>query len=260
MNFFKKIIKSTYDFKSYNYFFNESFGKSILYLFLLSLILTTFINISNSITFYSSISELDTLIENNVPNFEIKNGILKVDGEMPIRIEEETNIIIIDTQNMVSEDELNSKPNGIIFYEDYYAVKSSTGAINNVSYSTLGINDLSRENLPDVVRFFINILLIASFILGPLFAFLGKLGTTFIVLGVSGIVISSITKKKINYESACKLGAYSLTIPMIINALIKIIGITIPFFYLFYCIIAIVYLSLAINGLNPDYDNISYEY
>ena len=116
MGFGHKFAYSFFDFAAYKEFLVQGFGKSILYLFLVTLIFSTLANIGTINTLTSEVSNLQDNLTHNAPNFEFKNSLLTVDSDKPIYYKYHSdflgnlifsNIIMIDTINTVTSEASN---------------------------------------------------------------------------------------------------------------------------------------------------------
>ena len=103
LSFFQKFTTSLYNFKNYKNLLNENVGKSILYLLIISIIFSTFINVKIYSIFNKTINEVSSVFKNNLPTFNFENGELYIDEEMPIIIKEDNSTLIIDTSLEDSE-------------------------------------------------------------------------------------------------------------------------------------------------------------
>lgn len=84
MGFMHKFAYSFFDFATYKEFLVQGLGKSILYIFLVTLIFSTINNVSVIGKFNSQISGIQSTFIHSAPNFELKNGLLYVNSDEPI--------------------------------------------------------------------------------------------------------------------------------------------------------------------------------
>lgn len=84
MGFRHKFAYSFFDFSAYKGFLVDGLGKSIFYIFLVTLIFSTITSISEINLINSEISNVENNIIHNSPDFELKNGILSVDSNETI--------------------------------------------------------------------------------------------------------------------------------------------------------------------------------
>lgn len=257
MGFGKKFINSLYNFKAYNVFFNHSVGKGILYLFLLCLCLSTIGNIFAGFRINTALNTAQDTIDNNMPDFSFNNGQLSVDGEMPIVIHENKTIFYIDTENDVDPSVLDNYSDGILLTKDKMIQKQ-----NNVQIQTLDLKQMqsfsfNKADISPALKGIKTFIIILRFIFYPLFSFIGKLASSFVIMGLGGLILNAILNKKLKYMDCVKLGMYSLTVPIILNVIKGIIGIQISYFFILYYGIALLYLFLGMKEIEetPNFNN-----
>lgn len=262
MNFFSKIAKSTYHFKSYNYFVRESLGKAMLYLVLLVLLTTTIYTIKLGIEIKDGVDVIATELSDELPDFEIVEGVLKVDESEKMPIVHEFNEngkkgnIIVDTTNLTDENILADYDYGMILYSDRFVMKDSTGKITKENFKTVGIKNFAKADLNTIASDAFRFIFGMYAIFAPIVYFLGYCIQVFVVLGLVGLLIAKILNTKLTYGQACSLAIYSLTIQMIVSTIAKFAGLNLRL--LMIIPISIIYLFFAIKAIDfedyQDYD------
>lgn len=81
IGFRHKFAYSLFDFSAYKEFLVQGFGKSIFYIFIVTLIFSIITNIKEIDTINSEISNVEDNLIHNSPGFEFKNGLLSVDTD-----------------------------------------------------------------------------------------------------------------------------------------------------------------------------------
>lgn len=267
MGFIKKFKNSLYNFSSYNVFLKQSLGKSVVYLLLLTLVLSFFGIIATSIKIHSGVTEFTTFINDELPNFEFKNGEFSCDGTMPIIYDEDGTVLIIDTSESANKNVLKDYKSStqafLITKNELY--QQTAGSIKTTDLKDLKGLSFNKNSITDKIPSWEVILILVVAICIPIGSFIGNLFVAYIVIGLGGLIISSILHKELKYSEVVRLGIYSLTIPLIINTLWNIIGISFPFstrlFLLLYLGIAFTYLTLGFKALdeNSYKENIFYQ-
>lgn len=84
MGFRHKFAYSFFDFSAYREFLIQGLGKSIFYIFLVSLIFSTITSIKEINVINSEISKVESNLIDNSPDFELKNGSLSVNSKETI--------------------------------------------------------------------------------------------------------------------------------------------------------------------------------
>lgn len=84
LGFRHKFAYSFFDFSAYKDFLKQGLGKSILYIFLVTLIFSTLTNFKDVSLISSEISNMQNNLVETAPDFELKNGLLSVDSKETI--------------------------------------------------------------------------------------------------------------------------------------------------------------------------------
>lgn len=255
MGLVDKFINSIYNPKAYNEFLKQSTGKAILYIFLLSLIL----GIINSLFFIlpmnSAISSVQEEIENSIPYFELKDGNLSIEGDMPIEIIDDGLIVYVDTENPIDPSIIDDYDIGYLITSDSIIVKSgnNTQAINFNTLANGGT--LTKDEFISLMPLTFKIITIMFIIFYPLGTFLGKLLTA-IILALLGIIICKILNKPLRYSECFRLSLYALTVPMLLNTLNYVFtflsGVVVGGFTAIYFVTALVYLFIGIKSIDES--------
>jgi len=253
MGIFRKFINSTYNFKSYNFFISEKLSKAIIYLLLLAFLSSTFLVFKVGFYFKKDFSYFQKILTNEMPLFTLDNGELIVDSEMPIIFEEGNTIFIIDTTTEFNPNTFNEYTTGIFIGKDALILKENSAEITTMNYSSLQLTkSFTSEDLSLLVSTFGSVIIVFILIFVFIFSFVGKLISLFLIMPLAGLVISSILNKKLSYSNLIKISAYSLTVPILIKTLFKLIGLRVPIFFVLYYGIGFIYLIFAIRNINLD--------
>ena len=140
MGFRHKFAYSFFDFAAYKEFLVQGLGKSILYIFLVTLIFSTLSNIKIIDKFSSELSSMETTFIHNAPNFELKNGTFSIDSNEPIYYKYDGLQLIVDTSGKTSKSVLDSYSDGIYI--------NSKELIFRQKYTTL--QTLNFSNFPEI--------------------------------------------------------------------------------------------------------------
>ncbi|MSR90551.1 DUF1189 domain-containing protein [Clostridiaceae bacterium WCA-383-APC-5B] len=252
MGFFQKFINSFYNFKAYNEFKKQSIEKAIVYILFVSLIFTTLSSISNSIKFITTSSVIRSEMETKMPDFEFKDGVLKVDSNEPLKFVDDDTLFMIDTSGNTSVESLSSYRTYFLITNDTVYFKDSSSSMQQIDLSTFSTLTLNKQTAKNIASKLLTTILIITIIFSPIIAFLGKLLNSFTVMALAGLALSAIMSKKLKYGECAKLSIYALTVPFAIKTILKVFSITIPCFTLVYYAIAILYLGFGINALTEE--------
>lgn len=250
--FFSQLFESITKMETYYYFLRRTSGKAILYLFLLSLIFGTASSLRAVYDFSSGVKEFVSYLNNEVPDFTFDNGELSMNGPMPVVLgETDSNIFIIDTSGKTDESVLNPYSDGILITK-HELIQKENYSVKKQSFAMMQGIRFTKNSMNAFLPFFrfVNVLIV---VFGILFHFLGKLISA-LWLAIAGTIISGIVKYKLPFETQYKLSIYTLTLPIILKAILKILRVTVPYFWVIYYGIAVVYLWKVITMLKKDTD------
>ena len=272
MGFFKKIKYSIFNIEKYPEMATEGVGKAISYIAKLVVILAIVLSVWTLYQTYQMINEGTNYIENEFPDFSYSDGMLTVDSEEAIVIEnEQFGKIIVDT-NTDSEETINQYLNqineygaGAIVLKNRVVLKNIT-MIGEVSYNykeSLDSMNLTEFSKQDVINYVqngqINTLYFSLFISLFIYSFAMYFINTLwyaIIIGLVGYFTMWILKMKMRYVAVFNMSIYALTLSTILNILYLIVNMlfnfTIEYFSIMYVTVATIYLLAAIFILKTD--------
>lgn len=255
-SFWMKIVSSVQGIKHYEHVLKEAAGKAVLYLLLISLLLGAIGTVRGAIEVNDGISKFIKIYNDKCPNFELENGELSVDGDMPIVLsEDEENYIVIDTTNNTNPDVLDSYSEGILILKDKMIQKNGiqTQVTDFKSLQEVTINkNIVNRYLP-----FANAIIPFLFLGNILWYFLGGILSS-VFLALFALIINGIFKTKLKYGQLYSLSIYALTTPLIIDTIFKILYLEhFSFYWLVYHIIAYIYIGFVLNKLKNSQNNIA---
>ena len=272
MGFFKKVKYSIFNIEKYPELATEGVGKAISYIAKLVVILAIVLSVWTLYQTYQMINEGINYIENEFPDFSYSDGMLTVDSEEPIVIEnEQFGKIIVDT-NTDSEETINQYLNqineygaGAIVLKNRVVLKNIT-MIGEVSYNykeSLDSMNLTEFSKQDVINYVqngqINTLYFSLFISLFIYSFAMYFINTLwyaIIIGLVGYFTMWILKMKMRYVAVFNMSIYALTLSTILNILYLIVNMlfnfTIEYFSIMYVTVATIYLLAAIFILKTD--------
>lgn len=244
-----KFAYSFFDFAAYKEFLVQGLGKSILYVFLVTLIFSTITNIKTIETFTEELTNVQATLVQSAPNFELKNGILSVDSNKPIFYKHNNIVLIVDTSGTLNNSALSPYSDGffvnsneLIFRQDYTTIQS----IKFTDYNEMQLNNSSVDKILSIIKLILPLVLLVC---NPIISFFESLFSGFLVLGPMCIFISSFMGVKLNYTRSCTLSFYAMTLPLLLESLINISGIDISDFSMMFYLISLIYCGLAIREL-----------
>lgn len=244
IRFHTKFIKSITDFKFYENFLNQSTGKALKYLLMLTITIGVLWLIRPIYEFNTSITQMVYSFHESVPDFTLKNGELKIDKEMPIKLEDTNNVVIIDTTGKTNESVLDAYDSGVFIGKNSLVQKKSGFETRSFNFSQLEAFELTKDDVENLIPLLrgINVIIL---IFGLPWFFVSKLFSA-LILSIIGLILSSIKKVDIKFGGLYKLSIYALTLPILIKVILSAMNLTIPHFWIVYFALGSVYLWNAI--------------
>ncbi|MDF2520346.1 MAG: hypothetical protein K0R84_974 [Clostridia bacterium] len=246
MNFFIQVRESVIDFGFYKSIKNNRFAKSFLYLLLLFLIIYSFIAVRNFIWMRGLMDQAALNLSVSIPDFEFKDGKFSFEGEMPYYISSSTNeLIVIDTTGATDSKVIDNVMLGILITEDTVYMRNNNQAqqFNLEDFKDVEFNKQDLiERLPSVSWLMLVVMIVAFvFVLG------WKLITA-VLLALIGVILNSVYKTDLKFNHLLNFSIYALTLPLIIDLAVDMSGFVVPYFFIIYWFIAILYLSMAMKA------------
>ena len=303
MGFKHKFAYSFFNFEAYREFLIQGLRKSILYVFLVTLLFSTITNVKEINMIATEISLVQNVLVNNAPNFELKNGVLSVNSDETIYYKHEGDFLFdlistfmgnINTVNSLDSDTLsiqdkrendpstfgtdgsiiNVDSNQLNYYtfiidtkgktdksilnsyKDAVFIDSSSiylrknyrtaGTINFSDFPNINIDNEGSGYYLSIIKTLTPMVLL---VVTPINSFIINLILGLLIFGPLAISIGSFMGVKLKYSRACTLSFYAMSLPLLLEALIHVAGIIIPEFFLIFCIITLIYCSLAIREI-----------
>ena len=272
IGFFKKIKYSIFNIEKYPEMATEGIGNTLSYIAKLVMILAVVLSLWILYQTYQMINDGTSYLENEFPDFSYSDGMLTVDSEEAIVIEnEQFGKIIVDT-NTDSEETINQYLNqineygaGAIVLKNRVVLKNIT-MIGEVSYNykesldTMNLTEFSKQDVINYVQNGqINTLYFSLFISLFIYSFAMYFINTLwyaIIIGLVGYFTMWILKMKMRYVAVFNMSIYALTLSTILNILYLIVNMlfnfTIEYFSIMYVTVATIYLLAAIFILKTD--------
>jgi hypothetical protein len=250
MNIFKQFVKSIYSPKDIALFRFQGIGKTILYVFFLTLI-----SVLPSIIFFgtalsSGLESAKTFIEEETPDFAIKNGQLTADTKVPVTLDKEDFTFILDPTGAISRDEVADEGDAFALLKDEFVIAAG-GQSESYAYSMMQGLDLSKNNLLDFLH---NISSSKGIIISiiSIFIYLFSSAASFIevsIVALLGLALKNILGRRLNYGQLWRMAAYSETLPTLFFTIMTALKTTVPNSSLINWSVVLIVLLLAINEI-----------
>ncbi|WP_078552818.1 DUF1189 domain-containing protein [Bacillus alkalicellulosilyticus] len=247
MNIFLQFIKSLHSPKDIALFRFQGIGKTILFVFLLMAITSLPIGINFSLFVSNGVQSLQEGLSNEIPDFEIQSSVLYSDLDEPFINQGDEGVFILDPTGELTSRDIAQYGDGFALLERE-AVMVIDGDPESIPYSDLGNIDFTKADievlitsLGDLLPIIIPVILIVLYLF---FTAMKFIGITF--LGVIGLILRK-DKKNLQFRHLWILSAYAVVLPTTIFAVLDFLGITLPYSFAFYWVIAVVMLSQVIK-------------
>jgi hypothetical protein len=221
-----KFIRAIYDKTLYQEALTEKFSKPFFYWVIMSLVSLFLINISLGWDIYKALPSLEEL-KQEIPYFEIEEGILDVEQREEIYIEETPALIIIDDEYTFSAEEFKYTPQYLVATKEIVYIKGEDSELREVSYNDYEwLRNTDRDtlinNIMDILPTEAVAVVIGSILLFVLFVNVLVLMFKFIPIllwAAVGLISSKIFKKDLTYGESVKIMLYGNTLPTIITTI-----------------------------------------
>lgn len=249
MNVFKQLYTSIYSPKTISTFRFQGIGKTILYVFILSLL--SMIPSSYYLTseLSAAIKGFDQTLRDDLPDFQIIDGELTSESNEPIEIKKDQFIIILDATGAFGAEEIENKQNAIGILKDQF-VFAANGQSQSYEYSLLNMS-ISKQELINLSKEFsqllpivITILIILMLLFG---AFVKFIEVT--ILALIGLALKNSLQRKLNFKQLWILSAYASTLAAFFFFIMDWLQVIVPGGFLLNWFVHIIVLYLTIKEI-----------
>lgn len=280
--FFKKVWYSITKFEQYPAMAAEGLKRTIIYLIILTAIVSIFGMISSLIETNKMMEELAQYIQDNIPEFSVTDGNLTMEISEPIIIEdiEEMAIdrVVINPLAETEEQKIQSENENLVVGITVFLFKDQivleTKAENNevfkqqYTYNDFVANytgeNIQTFNKSELVEYLTSekMMQFYSRYAGSLFVYLLTANIILAIfdsleVAILGWITTVMARVKMKFVAIYNIAVYALTLPMILNILYIIINyftdFTITYFQVAYITIAYIYLAATIFIMKDDY-------
>lgn len=248
MNIFKQLFKSLYSPKDIASFRSQGIGKTILFVFLLSIVSVLPVIYYSNTAINSAIQITEEALKEDLPSFTIENGQLESPKEQPFTINKGEISIIFDSTGSIDVGNVSNTGDTLALLK-HELVFSAGGKVHSFSYSMLANDKITKEDIEKLIRDSDSavtvLLLLYSF-----FIFLFSSALKFVevtILALVGLLIRNISRKPLEYRHLWRMTAYSITLSTVFFAIMSLLQTQVPFGSLISWFISLTVLLLAIQ-------------
>jgi hypothetical protein len=251
MNILTQLIKSIYSPIDIARFRFQGIGKTILYVFMLTLL--SIIPVSYYLA--SGISEaaesVKETMKTEIPSFTIEQGELKSEIKAPITIKSESFTLIFDSTGTVEQKDLAGMDATFAMLKKEAVLAAGTET-NSFSYTLFGAETMTKQDIQKLLNsasssfpIWIGLLLI--------FIFVFSSGMKFIevsILALFGLLLKNLAGKNLQYKQLWRMASYSVTLPTIFFAIMTLLKTTVPYSFAINWFVGSMILLLAIKEVS----------
>ncbi|MGM0874278.1 MAG: DUF1189 domain-containing protein [Bacillota bacterium] len=252
MNVLKQLYTSIYSPKLTSTFRFQGIGKTILFVFILSLLST----IPTAYHFTSGLIEglkgFDQTLRDDLPTFSIEDGKLSAETDKPVEIRQENFIVILDDTGTYGVKEIEAKQNAIGILQDRF-VFAINGQAQSYEYSLLNMS-LSKEDLIEVSKqfnqllpIFISILIFVMYLFGSFVKFI-----EITILALFGLAFKNSLHRRLIFKQVWIISAYATTLATFFFFIMDFLQVTVPSSLLLNWFVHLVVLYLVIKEVPPS--------
>lgn len=228
----------------------EKIGKSILYVFILSLLSIIPASIYSSQDVNKVAKEFDEIVKTTIPDFEIEDGKLTSSIKKPTTFVHNETYILFDPTGEWEVTELNQYEQSIGLLQEEFAYNIG-GTMQTIPYTMLTGVITSKDDFVNFVEKMQSILpiLIALIILA---SYIFSTGIKFIeisIIAMFGLSFTRILNKDLPYRRLWLLSAYSITLAVTFLTLMHLLNITVIYSYFVYWFVSLTMLYLALREI-----------
>ncbi len=248
MNIFKQFYKSMYSPKDIALTRFQGIGKTILYVFFLTLV-----SLLPGIYYFSSatingLDEIQNSIKNELPAFQISEGTLHSDEKAPIILNKDNLTIIFDSTGTAKASNLAKNKDTIAILQNE-AIFIASGQSQSLPYSMLSDMTFTNEDLLNLFSSLDSSLVIIIPIM-ILIIYILTTGLNFIqisILAALGLLLKKLLMRNIQYRHLWRMAAYSITLPTVFFTIMAALKTIVPNGAIINWFVAYIVLYLAIK-------------
>ena len=248
MNIFTQFAKSIFSPKDIALFRFQGIGKTILYVFLLTLISVFPASFYTAQAINDAVNSVKETMESKLPYFTIENGVLLSELKEPLTINNGSITIIFDSTGAVEQKDMAGMESTFAMLKNE-AVLAAGGESNSFPYSLINNGTMSKQDINSILSsassslpIFIGLILIAIYVFSS--------GMKFIeisILALFGLLLKNLAGKSLQYKHLWRMAAYSITLPTLFFTIMSLLKTTVPYSFMINWFVGSMMLLLAIK-------------
>ncbi|MGE7759244.1 DUF1189 domain-containing protein [Peribacillus sp. NPDC097895] len=255
MNIFKQLWVSLYSPKDIASFQNQGIGKTILYVFFVSLIAFLPSAYYFGTMMVDGIDAMHETVSEDLPQFEIKNGTLTTENGEPFAMNKNGYQIFVDGTGTLTAEKVAAKSDEAVALLKSELVFVSGGNVQSSPYSLLEGDNQEISTWLDSVESVLPIILPLLLLILYLFTASG-IFIKVTILAAFGLLFKNALGRSSSYRHLWRIGAYSITLSTIFFTIMDSFQATVPFasFISWFVTLMMLYLSIKETPANKKLD------
>lgn len=250
MNIFSQLFKSLYSPVDIAKFRFQGIGKTILYVFLLTLLSVIPTALYTSTGIMEAVSSSEDLIERKLPEFTIEDSALKSDLKEPKTINNGDFTIIFDSTGVIEEKDIVELDSTIAMLK-HEVILSAGGQTNSIPYTIIGDEKMTKNDIlkllddaSSALPIVISLLLIAIYLFSAAAKFI-----EISILALFGLLLKNLANKNLQYRHLWRMSAYSVTLSTVFFTIMAFLKVTVPYGFIVNWFVSSMFLLLAIKEI-----------
>ncbi len=248
IGFFNSIYKSIVNFGFYKEISNQPVSKSIGYLSVLILCVALLLIVRYSVDFSQFIDNSIKWYDQTIGKIEIQKGKVVFDKPQPFQTQRYGFTFGIDTTGKTSSVEGDW---GLLFTKDKLYYKDKSGQVNTYDLSRtehLVVDKTIFTRLKDVLFVLACLIMFIGVYIGAMVA---KFFQVFLV-SLFSLIMNVSVGANLKYKNLFNIGIYALTPSIILGVINTIFKLYIPFFWIIYCGVYMIYIIMGITNTKSE--------
>ncbi|MBN2558548.1 MAG: DUF1189 family protein [Clostridia bacterium] len=250
LKFPKVFIKTLTDFKYYSVLDKLPSGRAVMYLLLLSFLLSIVAVLPAAFAIDRSVKEFYRVYEESAPDFTIAGGRMTTGTGGPVRMIDEPGkalAVIFDETDSIAEYDLREYESALLMDSDSVLIKTPFSK-QDIPYAAIFPEGTDKDDFSKYLGLVTlsNIIFIALFII--LFILFNMIGAFFI--SSVGNIFLSFKRVRIGFARSYALACYASTLPVVLKTLRLLFALEIRYFDIIYVLIGLLYFW---NGANHSF-------
>ena len=269
IGFFKRIKIAITKLENYDIFLNEKTSIAVKYFFLIVLILSIVVGVSQTYNIMKMVTKGYDYVKNELPDFSYQDDILKFENDFVYGYDKEYDAYVIaDTSDEISSEKMQEyidtiKSSGIIFLKDkmiYVVDNNKTEYIYSEIASQYELKTLDKVELIDKIESVgmigISATIFCLMFISMYFIQLVSIIMDWLLITIFAFISARICKLKMTLKQCFNISIYGLTLSIILSMLYNVAyyvgGFYTDYFRTVYLLISYIYVVAAILLMKSD--------